>query len=100
MAFFLIQGVAVALTARLDPKGWWRAVGIAATLAFNLATGTLFFASMDEVVPFYQRRLSRERFAIPSRNPCDRRRNSYPCRSAGDAVRPSLAGRGGLRRSH
>ncbi len=56
MTFFLIQGVAVTLTARLKPKGWRRAVGIAATLAFNLATGVLFFASMDEVVPFYQRR--------------------------------------------
>jgi len=56
MAFFLIQGVAVTLTARLRPKGWWRVVGIAATLAFMLATGMLFFASIDEVVPFYQRR--------------------------------------------
>ncbi len=56
IAFFLLQGVAVVLTARLDPKGWWRGVGIAATLAFMLATGTLFFASIDEVVPFYQRR--------------------------------------------
>ena len=56
MAFFLIQGIAVVLTARLDPKGWWRVVGIATTLAFNLATGTLFFASIDEVLPFYQRR--------------------------------------------
>jgi hypothetical protein len=56
VAFFLIQGVAVALTARLNPKGWWRGVGIAATLAFMLATGTLFFASIDEVLPFYQRR--------------------------------------------
>ncbi len=56
MAFFLIQGVAVTMTARLDPKGWGRAFGIAATLAFMLATGTLFFASVDEVLPFYQRR--------------------------------------------
>jgi MBOAT, membrane-bound O-acyltransferase family len=55
VAFFLIQGVAVVLTARLDPRGPWRAVGIAATLAFMLATGTLFFASIDEVLPFYQR---------------------------------------------
>ena len=56
VAFFLIQGVAVVLTARLDPKGWGRVVGIAATLAFLLASGALFFASVDEVVPFYQRR--------------------------------------------
>ena len=58
VAFFLIQGVAVVLTARLDPKGWWRGVGIAATLAFMLATGALFFASIDEVAPFYSRRTS------------------------------------------
>jgi hypothetical protein len=56
MAFFLTQGIAVVLTARLEPRGWWRVVGIAATLAFNLATGTLFFASIDEVMPFYQQR--------------------------------------------
>ena len=56
VAFFLIQGVAVILSARIRLKGWWRAVGIVTTLAFNLAAGTLFFASIDEVAPFYQRR--------------------------------------------
>jgi hypothetical protein len=56
VAFFLIQGVAVVLTARLHPKGWWRPVGIVATLAFMLATAALFFASIDEVLPFYQGR--------------------------------------------
>lgn len=56
MAFFLIQGVAVALTLKLRPEGRGRVLGIAATLAFNLATGTLFFASIDEVLPFYERR--------------------------------------------
>jgi len=56
MAFFLIQGLAVMMTARSRPTGWGRVVGIAATLAFNLATGMLFFASIDEVLPFYERR--------------------------------------------
>jgi hypothetical protein len=56
VAFFLIQGVAVVLTMGLQPRGWWRPFGIASTIAFNLATGTLFFASIDEVVPFYARR--------------------------------------------
>jgi MBOAT, membrane-bound O-acyltransferase family len=56
MAFFLIQGVAVILTARLRPGGWGRVVAIAATLAFYLATATLFFASLDEILPFYERR--------------------------------------------
>ena len=56
MAFFLIQGVAVALTLKVRPKGWVRIFAIGATLAFNLATGALFFASIDEVLPFYERR--------------------------------------------
>jgi hypothetical protein len=56
VAFFLIQGVAVVLTMGLQPRGWWRALGIASTITFNLATGTLFFASIDEVAPFYARR--------------------------------------------
>lgn len=56
VAFFLIQGVAVVLTARLDPKGAWKAIGIAATVAFMVASGALFFASIDEVLPFYQQR--------------------------------------------
>ena len=56
MAFFLIQGIAVVLTARLHPTGWRKPLAIALTLAFLLATGTLFFASIDEVAPFYKRR--------------------------------------------
>jgi hypothetical protein len=55
-AFFLLQGVAVVATMRIRPKGWRQVPWIAATLAFNLASSTLFFASLDEVVPFYARR--------------------------------------------
>lgn len=55
-AFFLLQGVAVVATLRIRPKGWRQVPWIAATLAFNLASSTLFFASLDEVVPFYARR--------------------------------------------
>jgi hypothetical protein len=49
MMFFMIQGVAAALTrrARRTP------INIAMTFAFNLSTSTLFFASFDAVVPFY-----------------------------------------------
>jgi hypothetical protein len=57
-AFFLTQGVAAALTMRLRPRGLAAAVGIAATLAFNLATSALFFASVDGMVPFYDRNRS------------------------------------------
>ena len=54
-AFFLIQGMAVAATIRVRPKGWSAAAWIAGTFAFNLATGVLFFASVNEIAPFYSR---------------------------------------------
>jgi len=56
MAFFLLQGVAVVATLRVRPRGPAKILGIAATLAFNLATARLFFASFDEIWPFYERR--------------------------------------------
>jgi hypothetical protein len=56
MLFFMIQGLAVMLTMRLRPSGWMALVGIAATLAFNLATALLFFKSVNMVLPFYARR--------------------------------------------
>ena len=56
MAFFLIQGVAAALTLRLRPRGFAALVGVALTLAFNLATGLLFFACMNALFPFYAAR--------------------------------------------
>jgi MBOAT membrane-bound O-acyltransferase family protein len=52
-AFFLIQGVAVAATARIKVRGRGALLWIVATLAFNLVTSVLFFASMNELVPFY-----------------------------------------------
>jgi hypothetical protein len=56
VAFFLAQGVAVSATLRLRPRGLGALVGVAATLAFNLATSVLFFDDIDAVVPFYDRR--------------------------------------------
>jgi hypothetical protein len=55
VAFFLLQGLAVVATLRVRPRGWRAAPWIAGTLAFNLATSVLFFASMAGVVPFYAR---------------------------------------------
>ena len=52
-AFFLIQGAASAATLRVRPKGWRRAVGIVATLAFNLVTSVLFFDGINRIAPFY-----------------------------------------------
>ena len=52
-AFFLIQGLAVAATARVKGMGWQAALGIAGTLGFNLVSSVLFFASMNGLVPFY-----------------------------------------------
>ena len=56
LAFFLIQGVSVAATARIKPRGFNVIPWIAATLAFNLLTGMLFFACMNRIGPFYVRR--------------------------------------------
>lgn len=56
-AFFLLQGVAVAATARAKPRGWGAAVWAACTWAFLLASSVLFFASMNEVVPLFSRPL-------------------------------------------
>jgi hypothetical protein len=56
-AFFLLQGVAVAATARAKPRGWGAAVWAACTWAFLLASSVLFFASMNGVVPLFSRPL-------------------------------------------
>jgi hypothetical protein len=55
-AFFLVQGLAVLLTRRLRPRGLSAAVGILGTLAFNLITSVLFFASVGQFIPFYDSR--------------------------------------------
>lgn len=57
LVFFTMQGVAVIATGRLRPTGWRAIACNLATIAFLLATGALFFASMNECVPFYVRRL-------------------------------------------
>jgi hypothetical protein len=54
-AFFLLQGLAVAATVRVRPEGRWVAVGTAATLTFNIATSLLFFATIDQLVPWFAR---------------------------------------------
>ena len=56
-AFFLLQGFAVAATARLKARGWTAAPWLAATLGFNLVSSVLFFASVNGLVPFYSREL-------------------------------------------
>ena len=48
-AFFLINGVASALTLRWKPVGGRAIAGVAATLAFMLATSVLFFIGVAEV---------------------------------------------------
>ena len=55
-AFFMVQGLAVAATLRVRPQGWRAVAWVAGTVAFNLATSALFFASLNEVLPFYARR--------------------------------------------
>ena len=55
--FFLLQGVAVAATARAKPRGWGAAVWAACTWAFLLTSSVLFFASMNGVVSLLSRPL-------------------------------------------
>jgi hypothetical protein len=52
-AFFALQGIAAAATARVKVRGWLAVLGTVATFAFNLLSSVLFFASLNEVVPFY-----------------------------------------------
>ena len=56
-AFFAVQGLAAALTARVKVKGWLAIPWTVGTLLFNLASSVLFFASIHGVVPFYSRGL-------------------------------------------
>lgn len=53
MAFFLIQGLATIATLRIKPRGWVAPFAMSGTFAFNLATGLLFFSSLNQVLPFY-----------------------------------------------
>jgi hypothetical protein len=43
----------VAATVRLKPRGPWVFVSTAMTLAFNIATSFLFYASVDAVSPWW-----------------------------------------------
>jgi len=56
-AFFLLQGVAATATLRLRPRCAWQWIARAATLAFNIVTSVLFFANLNQVLPFYSRPL-------------------------------------------
>lgn len=53
ITFFMVQGLAVAATLRIKPRGWTIFPWIAATLVFNIATGTLFLASFHQILPLY-----------------------------------------------
>jgi hypothetical protein len=66
IAFFLIQGVAVAATWKVRPRGGRAVPWVAGTLAFNVATSALFFASVDNVLPFYARGRSTPAQSIPT----------------------------------
>lgn len=57
IAFFAVQGIAAASTARVKVRGGLAVPWVVGTLAFNFATSILFFASIHAVVPFYARGL-------------------------------------------
>jgi hypothetical protein len=52
-AFFLLQGLVVAATLGIKPRGAWAAVALLATMAFMYTSGVLFFASFDSVLDVY-----------------------------------------------
>jgi hypothetical protein len=53
MAFFMLQGVAVALTLRIKPSGAMSLVWWMGTWTFHVLTSLLFFASLHSVAAFY-----------------------------------------------
>jgi hypothetical protein len=55
MAFFSIQGISVAATARVRPRGWRAVAWTVGTFLFVVLSSILFFASMQGVAPFYSR---------------------------------------------
>jgi hypothetical protein len=56
LAFFSLQGIGATLTARWRPTGIQALVSRSATVLFMLACSGLFLASVDAVVPWFQRR--------------------------------------------
>jgi len=67
MVFFVLQGLAVAATRRVKPRGWRAVAWGAGTLAFNLATSALFFASVNEILLFYTRRWNEQPSVLVTR---------------------------------
>jgi hypothetical protein len=59
IAFFTLQGLAAASTARIKVSGKIALPWVVGTIAFNLLTSVLFFASINSVTPFYSRELPR-----------------------------------------
>ncbi len=57
LAYFLVQGCAVAATMRIRPGRLQVIPWIAGTVAFNLASSMIFFANLNLFVPFYSRAL-------------------------------------------
>jgi MBOAT, membrane-bound O-acyltransferase family len=57
MVFFAVQGLAAASTARVKVRGIFAVPWVAWTMAFNLLTSVIFFASIHNVTPFYSRGL-------------------------------------------
>ena len=51
--FFMLQGIAVAATLRVKPKGLSAIIWIVGTLGFNLLASVLFFTSLDGMILFY-----------------------------------------------
>ncbi|MCX5646662.1 MAG: MBOAT family protein [Phycisphaerae bacterium] len=53
LGFFLLHGIAAALTRRCKPTGWLAVPAILVTFAFNTLSTVLLFIPINERVPFY-----------------------------------------------
>lgn len=53
LLFFMLQGLAVAVTMRVRPSARIVPIWMTGTLFFELSTSVLFFRSVDAVLPFY-----------------------------------------------
>lgn len=53
LLFFMLQGLAVAATLWIRPRGRVTPLWIAATWVFNMASAALFFKSVNQILPFY-----------------------------------------------
>jgi hypothetical protein len=59
LAFFVVQGIAVIATHRVNLVGSWRILGVVLTYAFNWFTAVWFVVPINQFIPFYDNPMPR-----------------------------------------